>query len=47
VKIGNNYAIINESATHPAKIFFAQGCEMQAEVVNQFGDGEREGRSQS
>ncbi|KAK8200670.1 mitotic fidelity of chromosome transmission-related protein [Zalaria obscura] len=25
---GNNYSIMNESERHPAKIFFAQGCEV-------------------
>lgn len=45
-RTGNNYAIMNESNTHPAKIFFAQGCEMQSSV-NQFEDMERESESQS
>ncbi|KAI7541412.1 hypothetical protein KC317_g16905, partial [Hortaea werneckii] len=27
---GNNYAITNESRTKAAKIFFAQGCEVEA-----------------
>ncbi|KAK4963151.1 mitotic fidelity of chromosome transmission-related protein [Elasticomyces elasticus] len=26
----NNYAIVNESRTKTAKIFFAQGCEVDA-----------------
>ena len=27
---GNNYAISNESRTMTARVFFAQGCEMEA-----------------
>ena len=30
LRIGNNYAITNESQTKTAKIFFAQGCEVDA-----------------
>ncbi|PNS14498.1 hypothetical protein CAC42_3784 [Sphaceloma murrayae] len=30
---GNNYAIENESTVFPAKIFFAQGCEWDADVA--------------
>ena len=30
VLAGNNYAITNESRTKTAKIFFAQGCEVDA-----------------
>ncbi|KAH0165048.1 hypothetical protein KCU67_g4895, partial [Aureobasidium melanogenum] len=41
---GNNYAIMNESSTHPAKIFFAQGCEIQASS-SQFEDMGRESQS--
>lgn len=41
---GNNYAIMNESSTHSAKIFFAQGCEIQASM-NQFEDMGRESQS--
>jgi hypothetical protein len=37
---------MNESSTHPAKIFFAQGCEMQT-LGDGFGDGERERETQS
>lgn len=40
---GNNYAIMNESSTHPAKIFFAQGCE----ISSQFEDLGRESQSWS
>ena len=29
--IGNFYSISNNSTTHPARIFFAQGCEVAAE----------------
>lgn len=38
---GNNYAIMNESSTHPAKIFFAQGCE----ISSQFEDLGRDSQS--
>ncbi|KAL1306564.1 hypothetical protein AAFC00_005251 [Neodothiora populina] len=31
---GNNYAILNESKRHVAKIFFAQGCELEAGVYD-------------
>lgn len=30
MSIGNNYAIHNESKRHTAKVFFAQGCEVDA-----------------
>ena len=29
-RIGNNYAITNESSTKAARMFFAQGCEVDA-----------------
>lgn len=30
---GNNYAITNESRTKTARIFFAQGCEIDGGAV--------------
>lgn len=33
VSAGNNYAITNESTTRTARIFFAQGCEVNAVAV--------------
>lgn len=36
VAIGNNYAISNESRTKTARVFFAQGCDMDP------GSAERE-----
>jgi hypothetical protein len=32
---GNNYSISNESRTKSARIFFAQGCEVEAELASQ------------
>lgn len=33
-RIGNNYAITNESETRSAKVFFAQGCCVVDDVVD-------------
>jgi hypothetical protein len=30
VSVGNKYAITNESRTKTARLFFAQGCELEA-----------------
>lgn len=32
---GNNYSITNESRTKNARIFFAQGCEVEPEMASQ------------
>jgi hypothetical protein len=32
---GNNYSIANESGTKNARIFFAQGCEVEPEMSSQ------------
>jgi hypothetical protein len=32
---GNNYSIANESSTKNARIFFAQGCEVEPEMSSQ------------
>lgn len=31
ISAGNNYSITNESRTRTSRIFFAQGCEIEAE----------------
>jgi hypothetical protein len=33
--LGNKYAITNESRTKTARLFFAQGCEMEAMQVEE------------
>lgn len=38
--IGNNYTITNESRTKTAKIFFAQGCELEASAAHADGEGD-------
>lgn len=35
VFLGNNYSISNESRTKNARIFFAQGCEVEPEFGSQ------------
>lgn len=35
VFIGNNYSIVNLSGTKNARIFFAQGCEVEPELSSQ------------